>query len=310
MKICLTGGNGRLATAFIRLAISCPDIRLRVLGHPQGCAPSPNIEWLDGDLSDAATCEHLVGDQDVLVHLAWRGAPLSNSGFAEGLVAGLLPSAQLLDAVARHGRLRVVYASSGGTVYEEGAKHRPHREEDPCLPKNPYGIMKLSVEHLLRILCLAGNCCATVLRISTAYGWPALPNAQQGFISIAIAAALGGKPIRLVGDPKNVRDFVHRDDVARALLIASQQEFVSGDFQIINIGSGVGTSVTDVIALIESLMSRKLATIQECSKEARGLPGYSVLDITRAREVLGWSPEIDLIAGIKRGLREERPRVR
>lgn len=129
--------------------------------------------------------------------------------------------------------------------------------------------------------------------------------AQQGFISIAIAAALEGKPIRLLGDPDNIRDFVHRDDVATALLNAAMEKPISGDFKIINIGSGVGTSVREIVRLIELELGRKVETVHEYHKEALGLPAYSVLNISRARDLLGWTPQIDVRAGIRRGLKEQ-----
>jgi len=134
LKICLTGGNSRLAEAFIALAASHPHIRLRVLGRAHSSLTKANIEWVRGDLDDATVCQKLVSDQDVLVHLAWRGAPLAAGSFARGLREGLLPTARLLDAVAAHGQLRVIYASSGGTVYEDRTERCAYSEDAPCLP--------------------------------------------------------------------------------------------------------------------------------------------------------------------------------
>jgi len=262
------------------------------------------VEWVTGDLRDPGFCRSLVGDQDVLVHLAWRGAPLTAGTFAQGLRDGLLPTLNLFDAVAKHGHMRVVYPSSGGTVYEDLPDHRAHTEDDPCLPKNPYGIQKLSAEHYLRVLCASQACSASILRISTAYGWVAKSGDQQGFINLAIAAAVEGRPVRLVGDPDNVRDFVHRSDVAQALLLASLEKPQLGELKIVNIASGVGTSIREVLGLIEMELGRPITIKHEYPKESSGLPAFSVLDITRARDLLGWSPTIDLRTGIRSGIKE------
>ena len=303
MRVCVTGAAGRIGQAFLARAVRHGNLRLRALRHPgRGHAGGP-VDWVDGDLSDPATCDRLLRDAEVLVHLAWRGVPLAGGGYAGGLEDGLLPTLHLLDAARRHPGLRIVFPSSGGTVYADCGERRPHHEDDPCLPTSPYAVQKLAAEHYLRVLCASGAASARILRVATAYGWLAAPGAQQGFIGIALSAALADEPIRLVGDPNNVRDYIHRDDIAEALLLAATRPQPAGTCEIANIGSGIGTSVRDVVALIERELGRPVATRQEHWDAARGLPGHAVLDIARARETLGWAPRIALPDGIRMGLR-------
>lgn len=302
MHLCLTGSSGRIGQAFLALASQQRGLRLRALRRPGGPMPPGPVEWIEGDLADSDTCDRLLENQDVLVHLAWSGVPLADDGYAVGLTQGLLPSLHLMDAARRHGGLRIVYPSSGGTVYTDRGNRRLHREDDPCLPTNPYGIQKLAAEHYLRVLCGAGHAGSRILRVASAYGWLASPGAQQGFIGIALRAAMRGEPVRLVGDPENVRDFVHRDDVAEALLSAAIKPIRLGEAEVVNIGSGLGTSVRQVLELIEEELGRPVATRQEHWDAARGLPGHAVLDISRARASLDWSPRISLRDGIRLGL--------
>jgi UDP-glucose 4-epimerase len=303
LRLCLTGPTGRIGQAFMALAARLPGLRLRALRRPGSpLLPGP-VEWIEGDLADPAACDRLLDGQDVLVHLAWSGVPLADQGYASGLSHGLLPSLHLMDAARRHGGLRIVYPSSGGTVYADRGDRRLHHEDDACLPTNPYGIQKLAAEHYLRVLSGTGRASARILRVATAYGWLSSADAQQGFIGIALRSALRGEPVRLVGDPENVRDFVHRDDIAEALLKAALKPIEPGETEVVNIGSGVGTSVRQVVALIEQELGRPVATRQEHWDAARGLPGHAVLDISRARELLGWSPRIALSDGIRMGLR-------
>jgi UDP-glucose 4-epimerase len=304
MRLCLTGAAGNLGRIFLRLAARQPGLRIRALARP-GAVPSgfPGVDWVEGDLSDPLCCHRLVQDADVFVHMAWRGVPLATTDYAAGLSAGLLPTLGLLDVARQRPGLHIVFPSSGGTVYADRGEHRPHREDDLCLPISPYAIQKLAAEHYLQVLCASGKASARILRVSTAYGWLATEGAQQGFVGIALAAALSGQPVRIIGDPDNVRDFVHGEDVARALLAAATRPMEAGRAEVINVGSGVGTSVRDVVAMIERQLGRRVATRQEHWEVARGLPQHSVLDVGRAAELLGWSPRIPLEDGIAMVLR-------
>ena len=302
MRICITGVAGRIGQAFLALASRQRGLRLRALRRPGNAPPSPGpIEWIEGDIGDRSSCDRLLRDQDVLVHLAWRGVPLASSSYVSGLSDGLLPTLTLLDAVRERERMHIVFPSSGGTVYADRGDCRPHGEEDLCLPISPYAIQKLAAENYLRVLCAAGLASVTILRISTAYGWATTPGAQQGFIDIALFAASSNQPVRLIGNPDNVRDFVHRDDIANALLLAATQLPSAGTAEILNIGSGVGTSVREVVELVEQEIGRPVTIRQEHWATASGLPFHSVLDVSRARDLLGWTPSISLRDGIRMG---------
>lgn len=307
MRVAVTGTSGRIGQAFAKLAALQPGLRLRLLRRP-GSPPllQAGVESLEGDLADPAVADRLIEGQDVLVHLAWQGAPLVGVGYAAGLGDGLLPMLHLLDAVKRHGGLRIVFPSSGGTVYADRGDRRHHHEDDLCAPTSPYAIQKLAAEHYLSVLAATGAASARILRIATAYGWIASPGARQGFIGVAIAAALAGEPVRLVGNPNNVRDFIHRDDIAEALLRATLKPLAPGAVQVMNIGSGLGTSVREVIGLIEQQIGRPLQTRTEEWEAARGLPGHAVLDIARAQRILDWTPRIDLATGIRLTLQGRR----
>jgi UDP-glucose 4-epimerase len=262
----------------------------------------PEIDWVEGDLAQPAVCDQLLRDQDVLVHLAWHGVPLGSGSYAAGLALALIPTLSLLDAVKRRGGLHIVFASSGGTVYADRPDARLHKEDDPCWPTSPYGIQKLAAEQYLNVLCDGSPASATILRIATAYGWLASPGTQQGFVALAIAAAMRGEPVRLIGDPKNVRDFIHRNDIAEALMLATTRPPNSGSVDVINIGSGVGTAVCDVVWLIEQQLGRRVPVRQEHWETARRLPSHAVLNIERAAAVLNWKPKIPLRLGIEMGL--------
>lgn len=298
-RVCVTGGLGRIGLAFIRLAAKEPGIKLRVLIRPGSTPPRIPAEWLHGYINNKDSAQRLIAGQDVLVHLAWRGSPLSTESYAAGLRNSLLPSMHLLDAAKQHGTLRIVFTSSGGALYSGLKDAAPHREDDNCSPNSVYGIQKLTLEHYLRDICNSGCASARILRLSTAYGWEAREEDKQGFIAVALKAAMHGKPVRIIGDPENVRDFIHRNDAARAILFAAIKPMNMGEVEVFNIGSGVGTTVRNAIKAIEDRLGIQANTNREYWEAERCLQRHTVLDISRAAQQLNWKPEIDLPNGIQ-----------
>jgi UDP-glucose 4-epimerase len=305
MRICVTGATGKIGQSLVRWLSARPGTMVRALTRtniptPDALGERPaRIEWLRGNLASAADCERLVDGQDVIVHLAHTNAPLTADGdLAMDAEINLLPTLQLLQAVQRGGRRpHVVFASSGGAVYAPSAGRHRLREEDPCLPAGAYGIQKLAAEHYVRLVGERGHLTACILRISTAYGWLIPPTRQQGFIGVALYQALRDEPVRILGNPDNVRDYLHIDDLLTATDAAmSLREGVV----TLNIGSGVGTSVREAVALIERVLGRTVRTVEETRESARYLPAWSVLDISKARQMLGWQPRVALEEGIRR----------
>lgn len=303
MRICITGATGLIGQSLLEqlggetgLVITAVTRTLPV--SPEGkTAPGAAVRWLRGDLASPRDCDAMVEDQDVVVHLAHTNSPFtSDRDMPSDALLNLVPTLNLLQAIQRTGRRpHVVYPSSGGGVYGSAAAERPFAEDHPCLPNSSYGIQKLAVEHYLRLAAERGFLSATVLRIANAYGWLLAPERQQGFIGTALYQALHGRPVRIFGNPHNVRDYVHIEDILRALHIALGRR---EPFEIFNIGTGIGTSVTEIVALIGKTIGRPVACVTETHEQARFLPGWCVLDIGKARTELAWEPRITLAQGL------------
>jgi UDP-glucose 4-epimerase len=204
----------------------------------------------------------------------------------------------LLEAVrATPGCPQIVFASSGGAVYGPANSHLPFREDHECKPHSSYGVQKLAVEQYLRMGAEHGWFTATALRIGNPYGVPLPPERLQGFIGTAVAQLVAGDPIRIFGNPANVRDYVHLSDLSRAIELALAAR---GPFDVFNIGSGTAHSVEDVLRLMEEVVGAPLTVHTERSEAADDLPSWVVLDVGKARAELGWVAEIDLRAGLQR----------
>lgn len=308
MKICITGASGLIGRSLLGhlngetgLSITALTRTLPASGQ-EGTAKNSNVRWMRCNLGSIRDCEAAVEDQDVVVHLAHTNSPFtSDRDMPSDALLNLVPTLNLLQAIQKTGcRPRVIYPSSGGGIYGASSSNSPFHEAQACQPNSSYGIQKLAAEHYLRLSAERGYLTATVLRIANAYGWLLSPERQQGFIGTALYQALIGRPVRIFGNPHNVRDYVHIEDILRALHIAMGRR---EPFEIFNIGTGIGTTVAEIVALIGKTIDQPVTCVTEDHEQARFLPGWCVLDINNARAELAWEPRITLEEGLRRMVR-------
>lgn len=306
MKICVTGASGLIGEALVSQLAKLQGVQVFGVTRRPINRDLQGVTWLTADLRDVAQCNAIMSDFDVIVHLAWRSLPLAGGASSvEDVQNNLIPTLNLLETVQRSGhRPHLVLCSSGGTVYGRSKTRRPFLETDACNPIGLYATLKLAAENFCQSFASAGHIGLTVLRVSTVYGRLLSKDAMQGFIGTALTRALAGEPVRLIGDPENVRDYVHIDDVVDAIIAAANRPLDNAN--VVNIGSGVGTSVLDAIQVIESVVGRPVDVYHETRINPYALVDWSVLDIEKARSDLGWSPKIDLRDGVRRMLPDNR----
>jgi len=122
------------------------------------------------------------------------------------------------------------------------------------------------------------------------------PERLQGFLGVAVAQLAAGRPIRIFGDPANVRDYIHLDDVCRALELALAPR---PGYDVFNIGSGSGVSVAELVDLLGRVAgTTPLVEHEAPSRDAQRLPSWIVLDASKARRELDWSPTVSLEQGV------------
>jgi UDP-glucose 4-epimerase len=117
---------------------------------------------------------------------------------------------------------------------------------------------------------------------------------MQGLIGVAISCIVRGQPVRLFGDPENVRDYIHLDDLCE---IAFRAATPSEPFRVVNVGTGIGHSVTDVLRIIQEYCGSPLRVERE-SNRGQWLPDWVVLNTQEARKHFAWEPRIDLRSGV------------
>jgi UDP-glucose 4-epimerase len=294
----IAGASGFIGSYLSKYIAEREHSSLRLLTRNSASYRNPlSSEVVHGDLLSRSDCERFSEGLTVIYYLAHTNSPV-NSDFdlPSDVLANLVPLLNLLQAIQRLGsRPHIVYFSSGGAIYAPREDRIPYRETDQRGPVSSYGIQKLAAEEYLRLAAHKGYVTVTVLRVANAYGTLLSQFRMQGLIGVAINCAVHGQPVRIFGNPNNVRDYVHLEDISD---IAIRAAVPRRPFTIVNVGTGVGHSVLDVLGLIEQGLERPIETHCDQSRGS-GLTDWVVLDRSKAREEFGWSPAVDLRSGIQ-----------
>jgi UDP-glucose 4-epimerase len=202
----------------------------------------------------------------------------------------VLGTLNLLHLAAKFKVKRFVYASSGGAVYGEPTAY-PIKESEETCPLSPYGASKVAAENYIITFANLYDLHYVILRYSNVYGPRQIIKSEAGVISIFIDRILRSEPCTVYGDGKQVRDYVYVGDVVEANMSA-----LSCKPNIFNIGTGVETSVNDLIDTFSSILKKEI--VHEHVSPRPGEVFRNVLDYSRVSSEIGWQPRIELKAGI------------
>lgn len=233
---------------------------------------------------------------DTVIHLVSTVVPEPGTErVADDLRQNLMPTIRLLDAMAQCGTRKLLFISSGGTVYGEQGDDEVLGETHPTLPICSYGLCKLTIEKYLHLYHINHGLDYRVLRLSNVYGAKARAGQTQGLIPLIIDAILNGRPISIWGSGEKTRDYIHINDVIDAVL---RVDGYRGDERIFNVGSGVGETIHDVIAKIAAVLDCRDFDVHYtrgrlCDVES------NVLNSELLRRCTGWQPKISLEEGIR-----------
>lgn len=236
----------------------------------------------------------MIQEVSTVYHLAWSTLPqTSNDNPACDALDNILGTLGLLEAAKRKSDLRVVFASSGGTVYGILATV-PVKEQNDTRPRCAYGVSKLAVEKYLTLYHDIWGLDCVALRISNAYGPGQKAERNFGAIATFTARVTKGEPITVFGDGSTVRDYLYIDDLVLALIAAGTHR--RGP-TVINIGSGIGSSINDIIRVLGRVCAKKVEVNYTAGRDL-DVP-VSVLDVSLAEAALKWKPRTSLEVGIE-----------
>ena len=205
----------------------------------------------------------------------------------------ILGTLHLILAAAESHVKKFIYVSSGGAVYGE-PNSLPVSEKHPIKPECAYGITKHTPEHYLYLYKKLEALDYTVLRYANVYGPRQNPKGEAGVNAIFIGHMLEGKPPVIYGDGEQLRDYVYVSDIVEANILALEK----GSGQVLNIGSGMGTSVNQIASILARLLDFYEAPIYAPARTGEIQNIY--LDPTRAKKFLGWEAEITFEEGLRR----------
>src|SRR5574341_134770 len=295
MRFLVTGGAGFLGAALAnRLAADGHEVRVidnLTAGDPARLDPAVLFER--GDVADIPKLWTLLQNVTCVYHLAARvSVPESIMYPRDYNHVNVGGTVSVMEAMRDVGVQRVVLASSGA-VYGAQAT-QPLREEMTPNPDSPYGVSKLAAETYVRTIGTLWGIETVSLRIFNAYGpGQQMPASHAPVIPRFLKAARGGASLVLFGEGAHTRDYVYVDDVTDALVSAASAPNV--DRQVINVGSGVETSLNDLAAMIQQAVSREAEVINNAGQSAGVM--HMRADLTRARNLLGFAPKVSLLDG-------------
>lgn len=254
---------------------------------------SGRLETCTGDFLDRAAVRKALHGAEWVFHLISTTLPAtSNSNMVFDVQSNVVASIEMLEECVASGVQRLVFASSGGTVYGLPASD-PVAENAPLHPIVSYGCTKLAIENYCRLFQHQFKLRTVSLRLANPYG-PGHQGLTQGAIPVFLKRMLAGKPITIWGDGSVTRDYVYIADVAQAFVKAAKYQ---GQHQVFNIGSGEGLSLRGLLAQLEQATGRQAEVIYEAPRSF-DVPRI-VLDVSRARDELAWDAATPLQQGIR-----------
>ena len=299
MKCVILGGGGFIGSAIAdRMLLDGHSVRIfeRPRVEPfRKFKENEQVEWITGDFLSTHDVSNSIAGADVVMHLVSTTLPKnSNDDPIYDVQSNLVGTLQLLNAMIDRNVRKIVFISSGGTVYGI-PKYLPIDESHPTDPLVSYGITKLAIEKYLHLYERMHGIKAITLRVANPYGERQRIETAQGAVGVFLYRALTGNPIEIWGDGSVTRDYIHVSDVAEAFVRAAEY---TGLKSVFNISSGAGTSLNELVGMLEEAIGKPIER-RYLSARTFDVP-VSVLSNDLARADLDWTPSVSMQEGIAR----------
>jgi UDP-glucose 4-epimerase len=300
-RVVVLGGLGFMGSHLCR-ALLADGYAVRVFDRPDASRElvgdiGRDLEVVGGDVARAQDVIDAGADADVLVHLVHTTVPGSSMADpAYDIMSNVVTSVNWLRRLGETGVRRLIFVSSGGTVYGV-PRTVPIGEDHPTDPISSYGITKLAIEKYVSTYASLLGLDYFIIRPSNVYGPGQRLHTGQGVIGVTADRALRGEPLELWGDGESLRDYLYVEDMTAAVVSLLRY---GGAERVFNASSGEGHSVLDII---ETLREQLGSPPEVVRKPARGFDvPANVLDSSRLRRATGWRPSVTLAEGVARTL--------
>ncbi len=293
--IAVTGGAGFIGSHVVD-ALLAAGHRVLVLddlssGRRENLAEQAELFEVDIRSPEAAAVVEGNGVEILVHHAAQMDVRRSTEDPAFDAQVNILGTLNLITAGVRSGLRQVVFASTGGAIYGEQDTF-PANESHATRPLSPYGVSKLAGERYLYYFHQGYGLDVTCLRYANVYGERQNPHGEAGVIAIFLRCLCRGETCTINGDGLQTRDFVHVSDVVRANLAALERP----GFHILNVGTGIETSVNELYEQLTSAVDSDLAAVHAPAKP--GEQKRSVIDPGQLQAELGVPSPLTLKQGL------------
>jgi len=295
MKVLVLGGNGFIGSHLVdKLIKEGHFVRVFDKNEEHYRRSLANVDYHLGEFGNRGLLSEALNGIDVVVHLISTTLPkTSNDDPVFDVQSNLIESLFLLEQCVANKIKKIIFASSGGTIYGI-PESVPVIEENPTNPICSYGICKLTIEKYLSLFKQLHKLDFVIIRPSNPYGGRQNPFGIQGVIPIFLGKIIRNEPIQIWGNGDIIRDYIFVKDLVNAFYNAIIYKTTS---QIFNIGSGEGHSLNDLLSIMKNVTGRDLSVTYTNSRIYDVPKIY--LDITRATNELKWEPLTSLEQGIK-----------
>ena len=301
MSCLILGGAGFIGSHIVD-ALLLRGHKVRVFDRPRIDTKNlsdslAKIEFISGDFTNENDIAKALEGIDTVVHLVSTTIPgTSNDNPVYDVETNIAGTVRLLMLAKDAGVKKIVFASSGGTVYGDPL-HLPIPETHPNNPICSYGITKLAIEKYLHLFHHLYGLDYSILRIANPYGERQNPNGGLGAVTVFLWKVLHGEPITIWGNGEVARDYFHISDLVAAFVKVIDETPPS---RIYNIGGGRAYSLNEILRTIQAV-TRKTALVNYTPARKLDVP-VNYLDITRARNELAWAPTVTLEQGVAKTL--------
>lgn len=296
-NILLIGGAGFIGR---RLINSCllSGMNVRVIDSCMTTDFIYDVEFVEGDYRNESLLEESMVDIDYIVHLAHDTILIDAACDMQAEIQrNILPIVKLFELCLKSSVSKLLFVSSGGTIYGNSAIEKPIEESSPARPLSQYGVAKLIIENIGFLYSLQNDLPFIVARPGNAYGEGQYPFRGQGFVPTALASSLLGKPLDVFGDGTVVRDYVHVQDIVDGLIAILLKGSIGEAY---NIGTSVGVSLAELLNdFIFPIVERNDYSLQINYMAKRKVDvQYNVLSNEKLLKDTGFCPSVDLLTGL------------
>ena len=299
MKILVTGGAGFIGSHLVEELLSNEHEILIfdncLTGKKEHLEITGNFTFINDDFGSENSLEVIEKfDPDICFHLAAQSSVVvSVENPALDFEHNILQPIKLIQVLLKSNCKKLVFTSSGGTIFGEPTVIPTAEEDYADEPESPYGVAKKRLNELIKIMLKNSSMKYSILNLSNVYGPRQDPHGEAGVVSIFANKYLKNEEPTIYGDGEQTRDYIYVKDVVSALIKASKIE----ENHFLNIGTGIETSVNDLANSMKIQFKSEINPIYKPARE--GELNRSVLNNTKAKKELNWKPEYSLDDGMK-----------